>query len=310
MNGLVFRLLQEIKYFGKNKELFFLSLPGVIFIFIFCYIPMAGLVIAFKDFRYDLGFWRSKWVGFDNFKFFLTSDTFLRVTRNTVAFNLLFIFGTLAVSVVFALILNELSSRHVKIYQTIMFFPYFLSWVVVGYIFMALLDMDKGFFNTVLKGFGIEPIFWYNEPGYWPVLLMFANIWKGAGYFAIIYYTALIGINQEYYEAAELDGASKLQQIRNISIPLILPLVIIMLLLSIGKIFNADFGMFFQLTKDSAALYPTTDVIDTYVYRALTKTADISMASAAGFYQSLVGFIMVLISNALVKKLSSENSLF
>lgn len=310
MSGLNSRLLQEIKYFGKNKELFFLSLPGVLFIFIFCYIPMVGLMIAFKDFRYDLGFWGSKWVGFANFKFFLTSDTFLRVTRNTVVFNLFFIFFTLVVAVVFALILNELSPKLVKMYQTIMFFPYFLSWVVVGYIFTAFFDMDMGLINTVLKGFGIEPVFWYNEPGYWPVLLLIANIWKGAGYSAIIYYTALIGIDREYYEAAELDGASKLQQIWNISIPFILPLIIIMLLLSIGKIFNADFGMFFQLTKDSSALYSTTDVIDTYIYRALTKTSDISMASAAGFYQSVIGFIMVFISNALVKKLSAENSLF
>lgn len=298
------------KDFQKNKELFLLSLLPLLIIFIFSYLPIFGIVVAFKDFRYDLGFWRSDWVGFQNFKFLLTSQDAFRITRNTLLLNSLFIITLLITSIGFALMLNELKRKYVKIYQTVFFFPYFLSWVVAAYVFLSLLDMDLGLVNNILKHFGIEPVLWYNEPSYWPLILIFINLWKSAGYFTIIYYTGIMSIDSEYYDAAAIDGATKFQQIRTITIPFLVPLIIILVLLQIGRIFYADFGLFYQIPRDSSILYPTTDVIDTYVFRSLRKTGDIGMASAAGLYQSVVGFILVLASNLFVRKINPENSLF
>lgn len=299
-----------LRIFIKNKELFFLSLPAIVFIFIFSYIPMFGVVIAFKNFRYDLGFLKSPWVGFENFKFLFQSQDAWRITRNTIGLNAIFIITTLIVSVIIALMLNELSRRSVKVYQTSMFFPYFLSWVVVTYVFVALFDIDLGLVNNILKGFGIEPIYWYSEPSYWPYLLTFATVWKQAGYYSIIYYTGIMGIDSSYYDAAAIDGAGKWQQVRRVTLPLLSPLIIIMLLLQLGTIFYADFGLFYQVTRDSGVLYPTTDVIDTYVFRALRSVGDIGMASAVGLYQSFVGFILVIISNWVVRRIDREKSLF
>lgn len=294
----------------KDRQLLFLSLPGVIFLFIFCYYPLYGLIIAFKNYKFNLGFLKSPWVGLNNFKYLFNSDIAFRITRNVIGLNLAFIVTTLVISVLLALLLNEVSKKAVKLYQTIMFFPYFLSWVVISYVFLAILDMDHGLANNILQFLGVEPVLWYNEPVYWPFILVFANTWKGAGYFAIIYYAALISINSEYYEAARIDGANKLQQIWNISLPLMKPIISIMLLLQVGKIFYGNFDLFYNLPRDLPALYPTTDVIDTYVYRALRSTGDIGMASAAGAYQSVVGFVLVLVSNFVVKKINPENALF
>ncbi len=304
------KLSRELKHFRKNKELFFLTLPAVLFVFVFSYLPIGGILLAFKDFQYNLGIFGSKWIGFTNFKFLITSNNLQRVTKNTLLMNMLFIGFTLLVSLSFAFILNEVSKRLVKVYQTIIFFPYFLSWVVVSYLVLAFLDMDFGFLNIILKQFNIEAKYWYNEPQHWPAILVLVAIWKNAGYNALIYYTALVGIDPQYYEAANLDGASRMQQIRYIAIPFITPLISILLLLSIGTIFYSDFGLFFQVTKNSQALYPTTDVLDTYVYRMLTKTSDIGMATAAGLCQSILGFITVLLSNALVNRFNPDNSLF
>ncbi len=291
-----------------NWGLFFLSLPGLLFILLFIYVPMFGIIIAFKDFRYDLGFFGSPWVGFKNFEFLFSTEYAFRITRNTLFMNALFISTGLFFQVVFALMLSEMTRRSVKVYQTVMFFPHFLSWVVISYIFVGLFDMDSGLINSILKSIGQEGVFWYNEPKYWPWLLTLANIWKGAGYGAIVYYTALMGIDPEYYEASELDGATRLQQIRHISLPFLKPIVIIMLILAIASIFRADFGMFFQLTLDSPSLYPVTDVIDTFVYR--NAFGDIGMGTAAGLFQSVVGLILVLTTNWIVRKVSYENSLF
>lgn len=301
----------NFKLFKKNKELFLLTLPGMIFVIIFSYVPMAGIIVAFKDYKLGESMFTSEWVGLYNFSFlFDNKDLVIRLIRNTILENLLFIITGLIVALILALILNEVSKNLVKTYQTILFFPTFISWVIASYILLALLDMDKGYLNNILVYFGREPILWYNEPKYWPVILMLANIWKYAGYNAIIYYTAILGVNPELYEAAELDGAGKWRQIISITLPSISNVVIIMLLLSIGKICYADFGMFFQLTRDSTILYPTTDVIDTYVYRALRKTGDIGMSAAAGILQSFIGFILVLLSNYLVKRRDEEQALF
>lgn len=299
---------KQYKAFKANRELFLISLPGLLLILLFAYIPMFGIIIAFKDFKYDLGFIGSKWIGFKNFEFLFSTEYAFRITRNTICMNLLFISIGLLIQVSFALVLNEMSRKAVKLYQTIMFFPYFLSWVVVSFIFLGLFDMNSGLVNNILSSIGVEGVFWYNEPRYWPVLLTIAYIWKSTGYGAIIYYTALMGIEPQYYEAAELDGATKPQQLRYISIPFLKPLITIMLILAIGGIFRADFGLFYQMTLDSAALYPVTDVIDTFVYR--NAFADIGMGTAAGLYQSVVGLLLVLLSNKIVKSLNPEYALF
>ncbi|MDR1640169.1 MAG: ABC transporter permease subunit [Clostridiales bacterium] len=295
--------------FQKNKELFFLALPGTLLFFVFSYLPLYGLILPFKNYKANEGFFKSAWAGFNNFRFLFSGDAW-RITRNTVGFNAIFIALSLIVSVSFALMLFELSARFVKLYQTVLFIPYFISWVVASYIGMCLLDMNYGFLNRIIEFFGGEANLWYNTPKYWYVIAPLANLWKGVGYSTIIYYTALLGINAELYEAAELDGARKWQRVIHISLPLIKPLVIMLTLMSIGGIIRSDFGLFFSFTTDSKALYPVTDVIDTYVYRALRKLQDVGMSSAAGLYQSVVGFVLVLASNWMVRKVDPESSLF
>lgn len=301
---------QFTRKFKKNKELFLLTLPGILFLCLFSYYPMYGLILPFKDFKYNLGLFKSPWVGFENFKFLFNSNSAWRITRNTVGLNTIFIVVLIVVSLGIALMLNEISRKSVKTYQTVLFFPYFLSWVVVSYVFLAILDMDHGLANQILKIFNVKEILWYNEPKYWPAITTIANTWKSAGYYAIIYYTALIGLDREYFEAASLDGASKWQQIRYISIPLISPLITLLLLLQLGQIFKGNFDLFYNLTRDSSILYPTTDVIDTFVYRALRSLGDIGMASAAGVYQSVVGFVIVMGSNAVIRKINPDNAIF
>lgn len=290
--------------------MFLLTLPAMVYFIIFKYIPMYGIILPFKDFKVSLGFFKSEWVGFKNFGYLFSNNDAFRITRNTIFMNLAFIITTTVVAIFFALILYELTSKYVKIYQTIFFFPYFISWVVASYVFLSLLDMDYGFVNKILMLFGKDPIAWYNEARYWPAILVAANIWKNAGNVTIIYYTGLMGIDKELYESADIDGASKLQKIKVISIPMLKPIITILVILSIGSIFYSDFGLFYSLTLDSTMLYPVTDVIDTYVYRALKTTGDVGMSSAAALYQSAVGFVLVLVSNRILSKVSPENTLF
>lgn len=272
---------------------------------------MGGLIMAFKDFRVDKGLWGSEWVGLKNFEFFFTSDTAWRVTRNTVCYNAVFIITGLIFSVTFAILLYEVTNKvFIKLYQTIMFVPYFLSWVVVAYMLFSLLEPNLGFLNRLIINFGIQPPDWYFDPKWWPIVFVLMNLWKGLGYSTVIYYAAILGINQEYYEAAKMDGANKFQTITNITMPFLTPLISMLTLISIGRIFNANFDMFFNLPKDNGLLYSTCDVIDTYVYRALKVTGDTGMATAAGFYQSIVGFILVITSNYVVRKVNDENAAF
>jgi len=303
------KIAKCLKTFNKNKELFFLSLPAMIFLIVFNYLPMYGILLPFKYTRIGESFWESKWVGFENFKYLFSNDAY-RITRNTVIFNIVFIIIGLIGAVGLALMLFELSARFVKLYQTILLFPYFLSWVVASYVFLGLLDMNYGLLNKIIVSLGGEAILWYNEPKYWIFILPIANLWKNVGYSTIIYYTVLINIDHELFEAADIDGASKIQKIMSISLPMLKPMITFIVLMSIGNMVKADFGLFFHLTLDSKALYPVTDVIDTYVYRALRGLGDVGMSSAAGIYQAVVGFILVLLSNALVKKFDPENSLF
>ncbi|MEW9502204.1 ABC transporter permease [Jeotgalibacillus marinus] len=305
--------LKDIK---DNSVWLLMVLPGTIWFLLFSYFPMFGTVIAFKNFRYDPdGFFasilNSEWVGFENFKFlFSTNDAYI-ITRNTILYNLVFIFLGLVLAVFVAIVLNEIANKKLaKIYQTGMLFPHFLSWVVVSYFVFSFLSVDKGLINNTLSWFGVDAISWYSEPEYWPYILVFMSMWKGVGYGSIVYLAAIVGIDRNYYEAALIDGANKWNQIRFITIPMITPLMIILTIMNIGRIFNSDFGLFYQVPRDSGTLYPVTNVIDTFVYRGLTTMGEVSMSTAAGLYQSVVGFILVLLTNYLVKKIDKEYALF
>ena len=300
-----------VSNFMKNIEFSLMALPAVVFLFIFNYLPMAGIVIAFKQFRVNLGFFKSPWTGFDNFDFFFKSQDAWRITRNTLGYNVAFILIGLVVSVTFALMLYEIKRRGpVKLYQTVFFFPYFLSWVVVGYTLYSFLNMRYGILNNIIVSLGGKEMQWYTTPAYWPPILVSMNLWKTIGYFSVIYYAGLMGIDKQMFEAATIDGASKIQTIRHISIPMLSHLMMVLIILQIGRIFYADFGLFYHLPKDIGLLYRTTDVIDTYVFRALRVTGDIGMASAANFYQALMGFLLVMTSNFVVRKISYEHALF
>ena len=310
MNGIMNRAKKGLYHFNKNKELLFLTLPGLLLIIIFNYIPMFGLQVAFKNYTYDKGIWGSEWIGFKNFEFFFTSQDAFRVTRNTILYNMAFIITGTVAALVVALVLCELSKKSVKIFQTAFLTPYFLSWVVVSFVLYAFLSTDHGVLNQLITSFGGKAITWYNEPGAWPPILVICSLWKSVGYTSIIYYTGLMGIDPTYYEAAQIDGASRLQRIRYISIPGLRTLITLLIILAIGRIFYSDFGMFYFLPRDSGILYKSIDIIDLFVYRALRKTGDVGMASAAGAYQSLVGFVLVLITNRIVKKIDESSSLF
>jgi putative aldouronate transport system permease protein len=296
----------------KDRYLLLMLVPGTIYLIINNYIPMFGTVVAFKSINYALGYWKSPWVGFDNFKFLFNSSDAWVITRNTILYNLSFIALSLVCAVTFAILLNELKNKYLSnVYQSIMFLPYFLSAVVVGYLGYSMLSQEFGFLNNmILAPLGIQPISWYSEPKYWPFILPVVYIWKNIGYSIVIYLAAIIGIDKEYYEAAITDGATKWQLIKNITLPSIKPMMIILTLLGIGHILNADFGLFYQLPLDAGALYSTTNVIDTYVYRALLRLGDTGMSSAAGLYQSAVGFVLVVSVNFLVRKIDKENALF
>ena len=287
-------------------------LPGVVYLFINNYLPMFGLIIAFKDINFAKGILASDWIGFKNFEYlFKTSDAWI-ITRNTILYNSAFIIINLVIAVSIAILLNEVKKKFfARLYQSVILIPYLISMVIVGYLVLALLSGENGFINKqLLPVFGIELITWYSEPKYWPFILTIVNIWKNAGYLCIIYLAAIIGIDPEYYEAATIDGASKCQQIKSITIPLIAPVITIMTLLQIGRIFYSDFGLFYQVPLDTGTLQSTTNVIDTYVYRALLNLGDIGMSSAAGLYQSIVGFTLVLISNYIVSRRDRDNALF
>lgn len=302
---------RKFKDLINNLPLLLLTLPAIIFIFIFSYLPMIGIIIAFKDIRYDLGILGSKWVGLKNFEFFFKSQDAWVVTRNTILYNFSWIILGTIVSIIVALMMYEITKKSfIKLYQTLFFFPYFISWVVAAYMLYSFLNYDYGILNKILGFFGFEPLIWYSEAKYWPVILTVVYLWKTIGYSSIIYYAALVSIDHEYFDAAAMDGASRWQMIKNISIPFLTPMVILLTLLSIGNIIRADFGMFYFLTKDIPLLYSTTDVIDTHVFRSLRNVGDVGMSSAIGLYQSIVGFILVITFNSIVNKYDAEKGLF
>ena len=296
----------RMKRFRNNKELLLLTIPGAIWFLVFAYLPMFGVIVAFKRWRIHGGFFESlmnsKWVGFDTFKFlFQSSDAWL-ITKNTVLYNIVFIILGIVLPVTLAILLNELLNKKLaKFYQSSMFLPYFLY---------AFLSPEKGYVNGILQSMGGKGISWYTEPKYWPFIIIFMSQWKAVGYGTVVYLASICGIDKSYYEAAMIDGASKFQQIKYITVPLLKPVMIIMFITSIGGMFRGDLGLFYQLPKDSGALYPVTNVIDTYVYRGLMNLGDIGMSSAASLYQSFVGLILIVTSNAIVRKVDEENAFF
>lgn len=296
--------------FVRSLPLTLLALPGIFVIFIFKYLPMYGLVLPFKNITNIAdGFWGSDWCGIENFKFLFSGPDALMAIRNTVLYNIAFILCHIVVGVAFALMLFELSSKFVKVYQTIIFLPYFISWVVGAFVVKALFDVDYGVVNKMLQLFGLNPVSWYTNAKYWPFIIVVINTWKGMGYNIVLYYAALTGINPEYFEAAKLDGATKLQQIYYVSIPLIKKVIVVLFILNVGKMMTCDFGLFYNVPLNIALLRSTTDVLDTYVYRTMIQLGDVGMSSAAAFLQSVVGFILVIGTNLVVKKIDEDSSL-
>jgi len=295
----------------ENLEFLILALPGIILLFVFNYLPMLGIIVAFKKFNANLGIWGSEWVGLKNFEFFFTSQDALRVTLNTVLYSLDFMFVGLFAAVMVALLLyNIKNAMLVKVYNTIMILPRFLSMVLIAFIVYAMLNPVSGMLNQVIGIFGgNSDIDWYSKPNAWPIILTIIQLWQSVGMNSIIYFASLMGIDESLFEAAKIDGASKWEQTRYIAIPHLIPIMTITTILAFGNLFNGDFGLFYQTTRDVGMLYPTTDIISTYVFRGL-MSGNMEVAASVGLFQSVVGLILVLLTNMIVRKVSPENSLF
>jgi putative aldouronate transport system permease protein len=301
------------RFFYKNGSWLVMSAPAVILLFIFSYLPMYGIVIAFKNYKAARGIIGSEWIGLKNFEFLFTTGKGFDVVRNTVYLNLLFIFTGMVASILIAFLLYELyGTFFLKFYQSSLFFPSFLSWVIVSYFVFAFLNTETGLVNKFMERLGNtgEPTLWYAKAAAWPWILMFVNLWKGAGAGSVIYLAGMLSINPEYYESAAIDGANKWQQRWHITLPLLRPLIMIQLLLALRGIFSADFGLFYFVTRNSAQLYSSVDVIDTYVYRALTQLGNVGMAAAAGLFQAAVGFVLVISINWIVRRMDRDWALF
>lgn len=299
------------KKFKRFIPVYLVMLPGLIYLFINNYMPLPGLVVAFKQYHAKKGIFGSDWVGFKNFQYlFTTSDAFV-ITRNTICYNLTFIVVNTVLAITVAIILSELTGEIKKFYQSAILLPNLISSVIIGYLVFAFFSVENGFVNNyILPIFHAEPIKWYSEAKYWPFILVFVSAWKTVGYNCIVYLATLMGFDRSFYESAQIDGATKWQQIRYITLPLLKPTVIMLTLMAVGRIFYSDFGLFYQVPMNQGALYSTTNTIDTYVYRGLLQLGNISMSAAAGVYQSVVGFVLVLGANLLVRKVDKDSALF
>lgn len=298
--------------FRKAIPVYIMMLPGLIYLFCNNYMPMFGILIAFKKMNWKKGILGSEWVGFDNFQFLFRSRDLGVMLRNTVLYNVLFIVLGMVCAITVAILLNEIRCKLAKsVYQSVILLPYLMSMVVVSYLVYAFLANETGYFNkTLLPALGVSPVNWYQDPKVWPVILTVVNLWKSIGFNMIIYYSSIVGIDSEYFEAARLDGATKWQQIRCITLPLLKSTVIVMLIMSVGHIFASDFGLFYQIPRNQGALYSATMTIDTYVYNSLMGLGNISMSSAASVFQSIVGMVLVVITNAIVRKYEKESAIF
>ena len=295
----------------KSGPLLLIALPGIIYLFINNYIPMFGVFLAFKDYSYRKGIFGSDWNGFKNFEYLFKQDAFT-IIRNTLLYNTAFIIiGTIA-AILVAILMCELGEKfRVKFFQSSLLLPNLLSWVVISFIGFAFLNSDTGFINnSIIKFFGGKAITWYTTPKYWPIILLVVYLWKSVGYSSIIYMASISGIDKSIFEAAKIDGATKQKQIRHVTLPLLKPTVVILTLMAVGRIFYSDFGLFYQVPMNSGALYNVTQTIDTYVYHSLMELNNIGMSAAAGLYQSVIGFILVMAANAIVRKVDHENALF
>ena len=306
------------RFTWDDLELTFLSLPTVLWFIAFCYIPLFGIVFAFKNYKVKAGkgfiyslFVHSKWVGFKNFQFLLRSPDLANIFRNTLGYNVVFLLIGVTLPVALAIMISHLHSRKLaKICQTAVFLPHFLSWVVISYFVFAFLSTDKGLVNALIQILGGERILWYQDKRPWPFLLVFINTWKTFGYSMVVYMATITGIDQSLYESAVIDGATKWQQTRWITLPLLRPIISIMFILNVGHIFSTDFGLFFQVTRDSNSLIDVTQTLDVYVYKALMQNNNYNYSSAVGLLQSVFGCILLVVTNIAVKRIDPESGLF
>lgn len=299
---------QELR---KNRVLYLMFLPVALYFLIFAYFPMTGIVVAFKEFNYRDGLFGSPWIGFENFRFFFTSGKAWLVTRNTIVYNLVFLFMYTVMSMAAAIFVAELTGKiFKKVAQSMMFLPYFISWVVVAAFMYNICNYEYGVVNNILKGFGKEPVSIYSEVIYWYFILPFLYVWKNVGYGSVLYLAAIMGIDQECNEASMIDGANIFQRIRYITLPSLRPTAVILILMGLGRIMRGEFDMFYQLIGKNGVLMNATDIIDTLVFRSLVDLGDWGMASAAGVYQSVLCFIIIVSANWLVKKVEPDYALF
>jgi putative aldouronate transport system permease protein len=286
-------------------------LPAVLIVLVFNYIPMSGLILAFKNYQYNLGIFDSPWAGLENFNYFFASGTGWQVTWNTISFNVINLLTSQLIAIIIAIVLNEMRAKYFKkVTQSVIFLPYFVSWIIVGAFVYNIFNYETGTMNSTLKSLGMEPVDMYGTPDAWVYVIVFFNSWKWVGYNSIIYIAAISGIDQECYEAAAIDGANVLQKIGRITIPSIMPTIIVILLLNVGRILRGDFQMYYQIIGNNGQLFNATDVIDTFVFRSLVTTGDIGMTAAATFYQSVFCFITIWVVNWAVKRNHKEYALF
>jgi putative aldouronate transport system permease protein len=310
-------LSRKKRFHRDDAELTLLALPTSVWYLLFSYLPMFGIIVAFKRFKplpktnYIISLLKSEFVGLDNFKFLFATPDACIMFRNTLLYNAVFIVLGVIIPVTLAILISQLrSGTMAKVYQTVIFLPYFLSWVVVGYFVFSFLSVDKGLVNSILSINGREPVQWYMESKYWPYIIVFLNLWKGMGYGMVVYLASITGIDTTLYESAIIDGANKRQQVRYITLPMLQPIIIILFILSVGRIFSSDFGLFYQVPRNSGPLVDVTQTIDVYVYKALMGMNNIGFSSAAAFLQSIFGLITILSANFIVKKIDPESGLF
>jgi putative aldouronate transport system permease protein len=302
---------EKIRYYKRYLPLYLMMLPALIYLFINNYLPMSGLVLAFEKYNVKDGIWGSQFVGFKNFTFLLKNNDLPILFRNTLGYNLCFILINLVLGVTLAILITEITNlKFRKAAQSSILFPFVVSIVIVSYMVRAFLDPEAGLLNHLLVSMGHQKVAWYDTAKYWPFILIFVNTWKGVGYGCILYISSILGIDMSLYESASLDGATKFQKIRYITLPFLKPTMITVSLLSLGRVFNSDFGLFFQVPQNSGLISSTTQTIDTFVYNVLITQSNVGMSAAASFFQSVMGFLMIMVFNAITRKISRENALF
>lgn len=298
---------------GKDKsglELFMLQLPAVVYVLLFNYLPMFGIIVAFKQYKFNLGIFGSPWNGIENFRFLFESNTFFTLIRNTLGYNVSFLVVSHILNMILALFLYNIKNKNsIKVFQSSLFLPYFLSWIVVSYISYALLAYDTGIINQIRQFFGMEKAEFYRETTGWPFIFLFFYLWKGMGFGTLVYYGTILSIDTELFEAAQIDGCGYLKRIWYIILPHLKGTVITLVILGLGSILHSDFGMYYYLPKDSGVLYSVTDVLDTYITRSIKETSNFSASSAASFIQSICGFVLVMVTNWVVKKIDKDSAL-